>query len=67
MQSLKFIRTNGNIPKKLAGEDHISGLVIYSAALPSGFSESVRIKAVSLVETALIRSLSGTPEGGAAG
>jgi hypothetical protein len=52
MQSLKFIRTNGNIPKKLAGEDHISGLVIYSAALPSGFSESERIKAVSTIETA---------------
>lgn len=52
MQSLKFTRTNGNIPKKLAGEDHVSGLVIYSAALPSGFSESERIKAVSTIETA---------------
>ena len=52
MQSLKFDRTNGNVPKKLAGEDHISGLMLYTDTLPSGFSESERIKAISQIETA---------------
>ncbi|MDR3286879.1 MAG: DUF2586 domain-containing protein [Prevotellaceae bacterium] len=52
MNSLNIIRTNGNIPKSLPGEDHISGLLIYSDQLPSGFSDTERIKAVSTIETA---------------
>ena len=52
MQSLTFERTNGNIPRKLAGEDHISGIMFYTDTLPSGFSETERIKAVSQIETA---------------
>lgn len=52
MQSITFTRTNGNIPKKLAGKDHISGLMFYMDTLPSGFTESERIKAVSSIETA---------------
>ena len=52
MQSVKIERTNGNIPRSLAGEDHISGLLFYSSKLPSGFSETNRIQAVSSIETA---------------
>ncbi|MDR3226052.1 MAG: DUF2586 domain-containing protein [Prevotellaceae bacterium] len=52
MNNLNIIRTNGNIPKSLPGEDHISGLLIYSSQLPSGFSDTERIKAVSTIETA---------------
>lgn len=52
MQSIKFQRTNGNIPKTLAGQDHISGFVAYVTALPSGFSESARIQPCSSIETA---------------
>lgn len=52
MQSLTFERTNGNIPRKLAGEDHISGIMFYTDTLPSGFSETERIKAISQIETA---------------
>lgn len=52
MNKLQFIRTNGNIPKTLPGEDHISGLVMYTATLPSGFSEAQRIQPVSTIETA---------------
>ena len=52
MQSIKFQRTNGNIPKTLAGQDHISGFVAYVTTLPSGFSESARIKPCSSIETA---------------
>ena len=52
MQSVKIERTNGNIPRSLAGEDHISGLLFYSSKLPSGFAETDRIKAISSIETA---------------
>ena len=52
MQSLTFERTNGNIPRKLTGEDHISGIMFYTDTLPSGFTETERIKAVSQIETA---------------
>ena len=52
MQSVKIERTNGNIPRSLAGEDHISGLLFYSSKLPSGFVETDRIKAISSIETA---------------
>lgn len=52
MQSIKFQRTNGNIPKTLAGQDHISGFVAYVTTLPTGFSESARIQPCSSIETA---------------
>lgn len=51
-QKLTITRTNGNVPRKLAGEDHISGLVFYSSTLPSGFSANDRIKPISSIETA---------------
>lgn len=58
MQKLTITRTNGNIVRSLAGEDHISGLVFYSATLPTategadGFSATERIHAISSIETA---------------
>lgn len=58
MQNLTITRTNGNIVRSLAGEDHISGLVFYSATLPTategvaGFSTTERIHAISSIETA---------------
>ena len=52
MQRLTIQRTNGNVPRTLAGEDHISGLLFYNSALPSGFSADERIKTVSSIETA---------------
>lgn len=58
MQDLTIIRTNGNIVRSLAGEDHISGLVFYSSTLPvaddgvAGFTATERIHAISSVETA---------------
>ena len=51
-QSIKFQRTNGNIPKTAAGQDHISGFIAYVSALPSGFSENARVQACSSIETA---------------
>lgn len=58
MQNFTITRTNGNIVRSLPGEDHISGLVFYSATLPqadegvAGFTASERIHAVSSIETA---------------
>lgn len=58
MQNLTINRTNGNIVRSLSGEDHISGLVFYSATLPTadegvaGFTNTERIHAVSSIETA---------------
>lgn len=52
MQKLTIQRTNGNVPRSLAGEDHISGLLFYHSTLPSGFAANDRIKAVSKIETA---------------
>lgn len=48
---LNITRTNGNVPKTLPGQDHISGLVAYVDALPAGFEESP-VHACSSLETA---------------
>ncbi len=52
MNRLTINRENGNVPKALEGEDHVSGLVFYTDALPSGFSETERIKAISTIDRA---------------
>lgn len=58
MQNLTVTRTNGNLVRSLAGEDHISGLVFYSATLPTadegtaGYTATERIHAISSIETA---------------
>ena len=52
MQSIKFTRTNGNVPKTLAGQDHISGFVAYVTTLPAGFTATARIQACSSIESA---------------
>lgn len=58
MQNLTITRTNGNIVRTLAGEDHISGLVFYSSTLPeaaagvAGFTATERIHAISSIDIA---------------
>lgn len=58
MQNLTITRTNGNVVRALPGEDHISGLVFYSATLPeaeegvAGFTTTERIHAISQIEVA---------------
>lgn len=53
MNSLKIERQNGNVPKSLAGEDHVSGLVAYlaEADIPEGFKKE-HVQAVSTLDTA---------------
>ena len=58
MNRLTINRENGNVPKALEGEDHVSGLVFYTDVLPTakegvdGFSETERIKAISTIDKA---------------
>ncbi len=51
--SLNINRQNGNVPKSLPGEDHITGLVIYMAAgdIPAGF-KTERVQALSTIDAA---------------
>lgn len=46
MGKIRFIKGKGSLARPLAGEDHISGLVIYSDNLPSGYSAQERVKLV---------------------
>lgn len=60
MNNFEVIRGNGGVPKTLAGEDHITGLLLYlaDADLPvadagvTGFSANNRIIAISTIEMA---------------
>ncbi len=52
MQSIKFTRTNGNVPKTLEGKEHTSGFIAYLSALPTGFSAASPIQPCSSIETA---------------
>ena len=51
--SLAIKRENGNVPKSLPGEDHITGLVVYLAAadIPATF-KAERVQALSTIDAA---------------
>ena len=53
MNSLKIERQNGNVPKSVAGEDHVSGFIAYLAEkdIPDGF-KTEHVQAVSTIYTA---------------
>ncbi len=52
MNDITFTKGAGGVPKTLAGEDHISGMVVYlaDADLPSGFTTTARIKSFATIE-----------------
>lgn len=59
MNRIEFLRGQGGVPRALAGEDHVSGFLMYipDADLPTivgegGFSTTDRIKAISTIEAA---------------
>lgn len=52
MNNITIARQNGGVPKSLPGEDHISGLMAYITAYPTGFSASDQFKAISTIEAA---------------
>lgn len=53
MKKLTIQRTNGNVPRSLEGEDHISGLMAYltAAQLPEAF-QAEHVQAVSTIDRA---------------
>lgn len=53
MNNLTITRQNGNVPKSLAGEDHISGFIAYltSTEIPEAFKIE-HVQAVSTIDTA---------------
>lgn len=53
MNSLTIERQNGNVPKSVAGEDHVSGFIAYlaEADIPNGF-KSDHVQAVSTIDRA---------------
>lgn len=54
MNNLQFIRTNGNVPKKLEGKDHISGIIYYmpSGEIPVPFENQNKVHLISSLEAA---------------
>lgn len=52
MQTITFKRENGNIPRTLPGQDHVSGFLAYVSALPAGFSATNRVQPCSSLESA---------------
>ena len=48
--SLNILRQNGNVPKTLQGEDHISGIMAYlpSTAVPDSF-KTERVQPLSTI------------------
>lgn len=44
LNDVKFVKGAGGLGRPLPGQDHYSGLVLYTASLPSGFSTANRIK-----------------------
>ena len=53
MHKLEINREKGNVPKSLAGEDHVTGLVFYmaEAEIPTGFKQEC-VQAVSTIDKA---------------
>jgi len=47
-----FNKGQGGLGRPLPGTDHVSGLLFYSASLPTGFSSSNRIRTVYSIEEA---------------
>ena len=55
-----FNKGQGGLGRQLAGTDYISGMLFYSATLPSGFNSSNRIKVIYSVEDAENLGILGT-------
>ena len=52
MGRITFIKSQGGLNSQAAGEDHISGLLIYHSTLPSGFTATTRVKEITDVPAA---------------
>lgn len=63
VNSITFNKGQGGLGRPLDGTDYISGLLFYTAALPSGFTSSDRIKIVYSVADAVALGITNTSLG----
>jgi hypothetical protein len=52
LNDIVFVKGQGGLGRPLEGQDYISGMLFYTATLPSGFSSSSRIKQVFSIKDA---------------
>ncbi len=60
MGDITFLKGQGGLGRPLAGEDFISGLLYYTATLPSGYSSSDRVKKIFSVSDAVTLGINDT-------
>jgi hypothetical protein len=53
LNDIIFVKGQGGLGRPLEGEDYISGLIYYTATLPSGFTSNARIKSLGSVADAV--------------
>ena len=53
LPNITFIKGQGGLGRALPGQDHISGMLFYTANLPSGFTTNSRVKALYSVSDAV--------------
>lgn len=53
LNDIIFVKGQGGLGRPLEGEDYISGLIYYSATLPSGFTSTSRIKSIGSTQDAV--------------
>jgi hypothetical protein len=53
LPNITFIKGQGGLGRALPGQDHISGMLFYTANLPSGFTTTSRVKALYSVSDAV--------------
>jgi hypothetical protein len=58
-----FNKGQGGLGRPLAGTDYVSGMLFYSASLPSGFGASDRIKTIYSIEEAVALGITNTSIG----
>ena len=52
LPNITFIKGQGGLGRPLPGQDYVSGLLFYTASLPSGFTSGARVKALYSVADA---------------
>jgi hypothetical protein len=60
LNNISFVKGKGGLGRPLAGKDYISGLLFYTATLPSGFTSTNRIKQIFSVADAVALGINNT-------
>lgn len=60
LNDVTFIKGQGGLGRPAAGKDYVSGMVFYTATLPSGFTSSARVKKILSVQDAASAGIDNT-------